>query len=369
MKTKLTLLFIFAAYIAGGQEFHRRASKSSFKSENHKITHETTDLEKRKELLNSKKWIVEFAEEPLFQARKQNPLFSRDSFEQAQRFTRFQKDLLQIYQRSPYASLAKAPKITREYYRLYYGVAASFPGILKSKLEQLPYVKKIHKDLEVKTCLNESISQIKADQVWEQSDVTGDGMIVGIIDTGIDYMHESLGGGYGPGYKVIDGYDFFNDDSDPMDDFGHGTHVAGIVASDHAHYRGVAPDALLYGVKALGANGGGFLSDIISSIEWCVDPDGDEQTDDKADVINMSLSTGAGNAHDPISQAANNAVDEGVIVCAAAGNRGKYESIGSPAAAREVIIAENELHNGNRRRWHAALAGLVDTVAAVKEEA
>lgn len=337
MKTKLTLLFIFAAYIAGSQEFHRRASKSSSEGENFQFTHETTDLEKRKELMDSKQWIVEFTEEPLFQARKRNPRFSRDSFDQAQRFTRFLNDLLQIYQHSPYASTVEAPKIIRQYYRLYYGVAASFPGILKSKLEQLPYVKKIHKDLEVRTCLNESISQIKADQVWEQLDVTGEGMIVGIIDTGIDYLHESLGGGYGPGYKVINGYDFFNDDDDPMDDFGHGTHVAGIVASDHEDYRGVAPDALLYGVKALGANGGGSLSDIITSIEWCVDPDGDEQTDDKADVINMSLSAGAGNAQDPISQAANNAVDEGVIVCAAAGNRGKYESIGSPAAARDVI--------------------------------
>ena len=57
--------------------------------------------------------------------------------------------------------------------------------------------------------------------------LTGAGQTIAIIDSGIDYMHPELGGGFGPGYKVVDGYDFLDNDADPMDNHGHGTLIAG----------------------------------------------------------------------------------------------------------------------------------------------
>src|SRR5439155_19406028 len=82
------------------------------------------------------------------------------------------------------------------------------------------------------------------------SSITGKGVTVAVIDTGIDYNSPELGGGYGAGKKVIGGYDFYANDADPMDGSGHGTNVASVIAAnsytgDGVTYRGVAPDAKL----------------------------------------------------------------------------------------------------------------------------
>jgi subtilisin family serine protease len=97
--------------------------------------------------------------------------------------------------------------------------------------------------------LDNSVSLINAPDIWQLRDsggdnITGKGVLVAVIDTGIDYMHPDLGGGFGPGYKVVGGFDFANNDSDPMDDNGHGTLVAGIIAAN-GNLKGVAPDANL----------------------------------------------------------------------------------------------------------------------------
>ena len=61
--------------------------------------------------------------------------------------------------------------------------------------------------------------------------INGSGQSIAIIDTGIDYRHPALGGGFGPGFKVVAGYDFVDDDPDPMDEDGHGTGVAGVIGA------------------------------------------------------------------------------------------------------------------------------------------
>src|SRR5882672_3579603 len=75
--------------------------------------------------------------------------------------------------------------------------------------------------------------------------INGAGESVAIIDSGVDYMHPALGGGFGPGFKVVAGYDFVDNDSDPMDPDGHGTGIAGIIAgtdffSHGSRYTGLA---------------------------------------------------------------------------------------------------------------------------------
>jgi len=199
----------------------------------------------------------------------------------------------------------------------------------------------IYPDLTVTALLSESVVQVGATQLWSMRDpsnvlVTGVGMVVAVIDTGVDYTHPDLGGGIGPSYKVIGGYDFVNDDADPMDDNGHGTHCAGIVAADGGA-TGVAPDAKILAYKALDSAGQGYMSDVIAAIEKAMDPNGDGYTSDHADVISMSLG-GPGDAEDPVCVAVGSAVAAGVVVVVAAGNEGpSLGTVATPGLAREAI--------------------------------
>jgi subtilisin family serine protease len=168
-----------------------------------------------------------------------------------------------------------------------------------------------------------------ADAPTTADTAAGKGSVVAVLDTGIDYALPELGGGFGEGFKVVDGYDFVNDDDDPMDDHYHGTHVAGIVAGTGAA-PGVAPEAALTAYKVLNAEGSGWESTIIAGIEAAADPVGEHP----ADVINMSLG-GPGDGNDALGDAASNATKSGVLVIAAAGNEGPGEAtIGTPAAPR-----------------------------------
>ncbi len=177
-------------------------------------------------------------------------------------------------------------------------------------------------------------AQTKAKAVAHAFD--GEGQVIAILDTGIDYTHPDLGGGFGPEYKVIGGYDFIDDDNDPMDENYHGTHVAGIAAADGT-MKGIAPKAKLLAYRVLDEYGFGTDAELIAGLEAAVDPDADPTTNDGADVINISLG-GAGDADDPASRAVDQAVAAGSVVVVAAGNNGPMTwSVGSPGAARDAI--------------------------------
>jgi subtilisin family serine protease len=170
---------------------------------------------------------------------------------------------------------------------------------------------------------------------------TGQGIKLAIIDTGIDYIHddpddtpyvvdpEFLG-------NYAGGYDFFNDDPDPYDDNGHGTHVAGIAAAEHNGYlvTGVAPGVDLYALKVLSAAGEGDYSGLIAALEWAVAND--------MDVVNMSL--GGHEVSDALQTAIANAYDAGLTLIAASGNVMTFQEIlyGCPVAypaAYDQVIA------------------------------
>ncbi len=201
---------------------------------------------------------------------------------------------------------------------------------------------RIHPDVEVSANLAESVSRIGADVVWNTTDrsnrfVNGQGITIAVIDTGVYYDHPDLGGGFGPGYKVKGGWDFVNNDPDPMDDNGHGTHCTGIAAAN-GNLKGVAPNVSVLAYKVLDENGRGYSSWVIKAIEKAVDPDGDPETDDGADIISLSLGA-PGYLGDPVCRAVEEAVRRGVVVTAAAGNRGTtgYGSIESPGISPHVI--------------------------------
>ncbi|WP_179194712.1 S8 family serine peptidase [Bacillus sp. EAC] len=226
---------------------------------------------------------------------------------------------------------------SNEYTFIFNGVSLQVPKNKVDELRSLPGVKAIYPDQEYHADLVNSVPLIGAPDVWskhdnENQEVTGKGVTVAVIDTGVDYDHPDLGGAFGSEHKVVGGYDFVNNDNDPMDDYGHGTHVAGIIAA-HGKLTGVAPDASITAYKVLNENGIGNTSDIIAGIEASISPDNPFP----ADIINMSIS-GPGDGSDPISQAAQNAVDAGVVVVAAAGNAGPdYGTIGAPAIAEGVL--------------------------------
>ena len=282
--------------------------------------------------------IVEMKEKPLFIQRLDNSNFVLQKSAYINRFVQFRSDLGALHQ-SSMSSLRTtlgAPVIKREFHKIFFGAAVRVPRAMISQIVSLNYVKKVHLDVQIKALLDHSVHQIHADSVWTKLGVQGDSIVVGIIDTGIDYLDIALGGGFGPGFKVIGGYDFVNNDDDPMDDYGHGTHVAGIVAANSDSLKGVAPHAKLMAFKVLDQYGSGTESNVLAGIERTADPNDDGNSNDMVDVVNMSLG-GSGTADDALSIAVDNAVKLGITFCIAAGNSSDNFTIGSPGTARLAI--------------------------------
>ena len=162
----------------------------------------------------------------------------------------------------------------------------------------------------------------------------GQGIKIGIIDTGIDYNHPDLLG-FGPGGKVVGGYNFVDNDNKPIDTTGHGTEVAGIIAADGS-LKGVAPKAKLFSYK-VSSNGESVSSDlIVKAIHRAIE--------DKVNVINISL--GVNKTNGEIDQAVSEAVKNGIIVVVAAGNNGPDDgTIGSPGKDPDAITVGATYNN------------------------
>ena len=223
----------------------------------------------------------------------------------------------------------------------------NIPDNLISKIEKIPFVKKIFPNKHIKMCIDESVEIINADDVWDRKDVfdrniTGKDIKIAILDTGVDYTHPDLSTNY------LGGYDFANEDDDPIDDQGHGTHVAGIIAGtgvqSNYEYIGVAPDAKYYAFKVLNNEGEGYFSWYYNAMNRAMDPNNDGDISDHVDIISISFGDYKGNPDDPFSQVADNAVKSGAVVVAAAGNvyydessDETYTDINSPGCARKVI--------------------------------
>ncbi|PAB56894.1 S8 family peptidase [Anaeromicrobium sediminis] len=155
-----------------------------------------------------------------------------------------------------------------------------------------------------------AVAYTKSNLVWDEIDQKRD-INVAIIDTGIDYNHPDLKNRV----KVDLGYDFVNDDPDPMDDNGHGTHVAGIIAAEKDNNEGIVGivgdlDVNIIPIKALDKDGSGDIGVIAQAIEYAVDKG--------AHIINLSL--GGPQENEEIKEAIEYAMDKGVFVIAAAGN-------------------------------------------------
>jgi len=253
------------------------------------------------------------------------------------------------------------------------------------ELAKLPGVKSVRPVRNYELDLSETVPYIGAGFVHNTLNVTGTGVTIAVLDSGIDYTHANLGGpGTAAAYtnawgtsitdtrnttvtaqtgfptdKVIGGYDFVGElwptyatalapDPNPIDYGGHGTHVADIIAGQNISdtHRGVAPGAKLYAVKvcsAVASSCNGIA--LLQGMDFALDPDGNPSTDDAVDIINMSLGASYGQKEDDLSEAAANATRAGVVVVASAGNSADRPYIvGSPSSTPEVIaVAQTQV--------------------------
>lgn len=217
----------------------------------------------------------------------------------------------------------------KQHLKLINGGVIEIPTKAIDSLKKNSRVKYVEPDIKVHSfqeIIPWGVDRIDADAVWTFGN-KGIGVNVCVIDTGIDYTHPDLDDNY------KGGYDFVNDDGDPLDDNGHGTHCAGIIAAENntEGVVGVAPEINLYAVKALDRFGSGWLSDIIAGIEWSVE--------NNMDVISMSLGTST--YSQSLEDACNAAYNAGIILVAAAGNEGDGDpnttETSYPAAFDSVI--------------------------------
>ncbi|PAE38701.1 S8 family serine peptidase [Bacillus sp. 7884-1] len=272
----------------------------------------------------------------------------------------FEEDVKRILPSTLEKSEKKAYQITRSFKTAYNGVSMKLPANEVETLLQSDAVKAVYKSVtftidppiqsdsskeEESTKRIESIPFLGVDKLHKEG-VTGKGVKVGVIDTGIDYHHPDLKDAF------KGGYDFVDNDLDPMetsyDDWkksglpetneggspyytSHGTHVSGTIAgraknTSGVAVKGIAPDAEVYGYRVLGPYGTGGLEDILAGIEKAII--------DGMDVINLSLGININDPQYPTSTAINYAVLHGVTAVVSAGNSGPYSyTLGSPGAA------------------------------------
>lgn len=255
---------------------------------------------------------------------------------------------------------AKRPRgsILRHRYTLAFaGASARVDPAAVERIRRLDYVKRVHPDRFLYAYLRDSVAQVGAAAAWSRYGVRGNGVVVAVIDTGIDYTHPALGGGLGTDHKVRGGWDFVNDDADPMDDHGHGTHVAGIVAANSTELVGVAPEAGLLAYKVLDDIGFGRDSWVLAAIE--------EVARSRPHIVNMSLGRPAV-ADDPVVRAVENASAAGILFCVAAGNSGRYVDIGSPGNAPSALTVGAVDKIGRLARFSSR--GPVQPSGAIKPE-
>lgn len=346
-------------------------------------------------------FVVELADEPAAVT------YANAAGAQQAAATRAQIARIDAAQQALLAPLAKlGATVLYRTQRVYNGIYVRMDGKHVAEAAKLPGVKGVHAVVAKSIDNWNSVPLIGAAQLWDANlpygGLDGDGVKIGVIDTGIDYMHANFGGPaiegayeandttvitdtYNtnllyPTMKVVGGWDFAGDDydanpdnptynpipspdPDPADCGDHGSHVAGTAAGygvnangttfagpyssdlDFSQFKigpGVAPMAELYALRVFGCEGSTDLTD--QAIEWAADPNGDGDLSDHLDVINMSLGSSYGSIYDSSAVASDNAALAGVVVVMSSGNSGDvYYVTGAPGiAARGISVAGSD---------------------------
>ena len=265
--------------------------------------------------------------------------------------------------------------------KVYNAVVISADATKLPQIARLPGVSALRPVVDHQKALSSTVPYVGAKTLLDLG-LSGQGVKIAVLDSGIDYTHRNLGGSgqladfnaaaaaaagiapaaLFPSAKVIGGYDFVGEtwpngpqlaDPNPIDagvGSGHGTHVADIAAGaslDGLH-KGMAPGASLYAVKvcsSVSTSCNGLA--ILQGIEWSMDPNGDLDFSDAADIVNLSLGASYGQRENPSTEAISNVVRFGIVAAISAGNSADRPFIiGSPSNAPEAIsVAQTSMAN------------------------
>jgi serine protease AprX len=237
---------------------------------------------------------------------------------------------------------------------------ADIPNAALEALADRASVRAVRLDRRVTGTMERTGATIGATWVRENLGLDGSGVGVAIIDSGVTSGHDDLGSG-----RVVHFADFVDFQPLASDEYGHGTHVAGIIAGSgydsNGARRGVAPAANLVVLKVLDGDGYGYISNVIAALDYAVE----HRAQFNIRVINLSVAAGVYESYDtdPLTLAAKRAVRAGVVVVTAAGNLGRnaqraiqYGGITAPGNAPWVLTVVASSHNGTVNRNDDSMA-------------
>ena len=239
---------------------------------------------------------------------------------------------------------------------------AQVPDAALRRLAAHPGVRALALDRPVSGTVEPTAASVGAEWVRENLGYDGTGVGVAIVDSGVANWHDDLGT-----ERVVHFVDFVTDLIVEHDDYGHGTHVAGIIAGDGydsgGDRRGIAPGASLVVLKVLDRFGDGHISSVIAAIDYAIE----QRERFGIRILNLSVAAGVHESYttDPLTLAAKRAVDAGLVVVTAAGNLGRgpdgrpqYGGITSPGNAPWVLTVGAADHGGTVTRRDDTVAPL-----------
>jgi len=234
------------------------------------------------------------------------------------------------------------------------GINAVSANIAQEDIEKLQdnsNVIKVFENKERHIFLKDSAPLINATKVWPVKisgiNITGSNIAVCILDTGVNYSHADLGNCTTSDFlagncsKIIAGYDYVNNDADPYDDHGHGTHIAGIIAASGG-ITGIAPDVKIVAIKVCNSAGSCNDTNILNGISWCIN----NATKYNITAISLSLGDNVNYTtycdNDTYLNATyvpliNSAVNANISVVVSTGNSGNYTAMSAPACISNAI--------------------------------
>jgi serine protease AprX len=251
------------------------------------------------------------------------------------------------------------------------GYVVDVPNAVLARLAAHPSILSIHFDRAATKFDYRTSITVGSLAVNQAAGVTGAGIGVAVIDSGITSWHDDLSSSSETQYpfgnqRVAAFVDFVGGATTPYDDNGHGSHVAGIIAGNgydsYGQKAGVAPDADLVSLKVLDADGKGNISNVIAALQWVLE----NRKKYNIRVVNLSVGAAVHESYltDPLTLAAKQVVDAGVVVVSAAGNLGKnaeglaqYGGINAPGNAPWVLTVGASTTNGTVTRADDTIAG------------
>jgi serine protease AprX len=246
------------------------------------------------------------------------------------------------------------------------GQVAEVDNAELSRIAADPKVERVYLDRPIFATMERTGLTTGATLARQQLGVTGKGIGVAVIDSGITNWHDDL---YRNTNRVSHFKDFTNTTSvwsnGSSDEYGHGTHVAGIIAGtgydSNGKHKGIAPGAKLVGLKVMDRYGRGYMSDVIAAIDYAISVKGTYNIR----VINLSVAAGVFESYwlDPLTLAAKRAVDAGIVVVASAGNLGQKSNgqkqvgaITSPGNAPWVLTVGASSEEASSKRNNDTIA-------------